>query len=167
MLAHDVPEFRAYLLAPQGVPLLVQNIKGLIAANPPILMLDLCGGLANVSQHLWCIRSVALDVCPALINLLVYAHHHFPCSPLPNIFSSVSQNDSNLDNPLERAWGCEFIILFLRNLTISRLGGRQAIYDATTDELRSVLPTIEANLRQQRGDAAGQRIQACIRVIWP
>lgn len=72
MLAYAVPKYRAYLLAPNGVHLLVQNIKSLVAANPPIPMLDLCGGLANVSQYSWCVYSVALDVCPALVNLLMY-----------------------------------------------------------------------------------------------
>lgn len=168
MLAYAVPKYRAYLLAPNGVHLLVQNIKSLVAANPPIPMLDLCGGLANVSQYSWCVYSVALDVCPALVNLLMYVLvTTFLCLLSSNRVLSVSQNNSSLGSPLERVWGCELIIMLLRNLAISRLGGRQAIEDATTDELRSVLPTIETNLRRERGDAAAQRTRANLGTLWP
>jgi hypothetical protein len=72
MLTHHMPEFRDYLLAPTGVPLLIQNISGLDTANPPIPMFDLCGGLAGISWYSWCLSPVALDVCQTLINLLVY-----------------------------------------------------------------------------------------------
>lgn len=71
MLADNMPEFRHYLLAPTGVSLLIKNIKGLAMANPPIPMLDLCGGLANISYYPWCLSSVPLDTCQALNNLLM------------------------------------------------------------------------------------------------
>jgi hypothetical protein len=71
MLAHHMPEFRDYLLAPTGVPLLIQNIKGLATANPPIPMLDLCAGLGNISHHPWCLSSVPLDTCQVVNNLLM------------------------------------------------------------------------------------------------
>jgi hypothetical protein len=71
MLAHDIPKFRHYLLAPTGVPLLIQNIKGLATTNPPVPMLDLCAGLANISHCSWCLPSVPLDACRDLNNLLM------------------------------------------------------------------------------------------------
>jgi len=151
MLADDVPEFRTDILAANGVPLLINNFKGLGTANPSIPMLDLCGALANISCYPWCLSSVALDVCPTLINLLI-----------------ISQNNSNqLGDPLGRAWGCELIIRFLSHLATYKIEGRQAIHDATTDELEPVLTIIEANLRRQRGDAAARRTRDRIRIIWP
>jgi hypothetical protein len=72
LLAEDVPEFRSYLLAPTGVPLLIQNISDLHTADPPIPMFDLCGGLAGISWYSWCLAPVGLDVCRTLINLLMY-----------------------------------------------------------------------------------------------
>jgi hypothetical protein len=71
-----------------------------------------------------------------------------------------------VDDPLGRAWGCELIILFLHNFGTRRLGVQQAIHDATTDELRSILPIIVANLQNQRGDAAATRTRDRIRDIW-
>jgi hypothetical protein len=71
MLAHHMPEFRDYLLAPTGVPLLIQNIKVLATANPPIPMLDLCAGLGNISLYPWCLSSVPLDTCQVVNNLLM------------------------------------------------------------------------------------------------
>lgn len=80
MLASDVPKFRSYLFAPTGVPLLIQHIKGLGTADPPIPMLDVCGALAGVSCHPWCLASVALDICETLINLLM-------CVPIATMFA--------------------------------------------------------------------------------
>jgi len=149
MLADNIPEFRHYLLAPTGVSLLVENIKGLATANPPIPMLDLCGGLANISQYPWCLSSVPLDTCQALNNLLI-----------------ISQSNSNLGDPLERVWGCELIILFLYKLAIYSPEGWLAIHNATTDELRLVLPAIESNLRKQRGNEAANRTWTRIEMTW-
>src|ERR1700720_684045 len=72
MLANDVPTFRSYLLSPQGIPLLINNVKGLATANPPVPMLDLCAALSHISHFSWSISSVPLDVCPFLSNLLMY-----------------------------------------------------------------------------------------------
>jgi hypothetical protein len=41
------------------------------------------------------------------------------------------------------------IILFLYNLSVYSSEGRQAIHDATTNELLVVLATIESNLKKQ------------------
>jgi len=150
MLAHDAPEFRTYLLSPSGVLLLIQNIKGLATANPPTPMFDLCGGLANLSSYSWCLLYVPLDVCQPLVNLLI-----------------TNDSNSHLGNPLERIWSCELIILFLYNLSLSSAEGRQAIQTASSNELRGVLPIIEASLRQQRGQRAADRTRARIKKTWP
>ncbi|KIM79891.1 hypothetical protein PILCRDRAFT_10061 [Piloderma croceum F 1598] len=150
MLAHDMPEFRDYLLVPTGVPLLIQNIKGLATANPPIPMLDLCAGLGNISHYPWCLSSVPLDTCQVVNNLLI-----------------ISQSNGQLGDPSGKAWGCEMIILFLYNLSVYSSEGRQAIHDATTNELLVVLATIESNLKKQRGDRAARRTRARIKTTWP
>ena len=59
------------------------------------------------------------------------------------------------------------IILFLYNLAVYSPEGRQAIHDATTNELLLVLPAIESNLKKQRGHRAAKRTRARIKTTWP
>jgi hypothetical protein len=59
------------------------------------------------------------------------------------------------------------IILFLYNLAVYNPQGRQAIHDATTNELLLVLPTIESDLKKRRGERAARRTRMRIKTIWP
>lgn len=45
--------------------------------------------------------------------------------------------------------------------------GRQAIHDATTEQLRSLIPDIERSIKDTLGEQEGQEIRARIQEIWP
>lgn len=59
------------------------------------------------------------------------------------------------------------IICFLGNLAVWGEDGQRAIHDATTDQLRQILPNIAGMVRRWRGDAAALQIQQLIGKAWP
>lgn len=45
--------------------------------------------------------------------------------------------------------------------------GKQAVTDATTDEVIQILPNVEANIKRELGELNAAQAQAMIEEIWP
>lgn len=59
------------------------------------------------------------------------------------------------------------MVRFLRNLALGTDNGPQLVREATTDQLRQILPDIGEYVRWGCGDAAAVRNQQDIAEIWP
>lgn len=71
--ADDVPIFRTLVLGPAGIPLLIENLKGVQAETVDVTMANVCVALMVVSAFHWCLPAlVEQDACPPLIKLLMY-----------------------------------------------------------------------------------------------
>src|ERR1700691_2301423 len=71
--ANDVPNFRAHLLEPLAIPLLIERLK-----SHDDEAAFLCTILSNVSNFSWCIHLLAeSDACPHLVKELMYVFHSF------------------------------------------------------------------------------------------
>jgi hypothetical protein len=69
-LAEDIPTFRARLLAPTGIQLLVENIKR-IGSESDALRLP-CTALSYISTFKWCLPALSEQgACPMMIKLLL------------------------------------------------------------------------------------------------
>lgn len=154
--ANDAPAFRMHLFKPAAIPLLIENIKSLemqINESGPgsIILLRLVFVVRDVSRLEWAIPLLTqLDLCPTLVRLLIFC-----------------QRDTGLGVRASRS--AYDIVFTLRNLAVTGgHSGRQAVHDATTDELLQMLPQVEGRLRQDFGSdhTAGDTIKTYINETW-
>lgn len=72
--ADDVLTFRSHVLGPTGIPLLIENTKGLEAKTLGKLTSNICVVFMNLSLFQWCLPTLVQgDLCPILVKLLMYA----------------------------------------------------------------------------------------------
>ena len=108
-------------------------------------MWDLCVVFAYISEFSWCAAVLGqCDICPTLVSLLTYAPLSLNVRPKSSFICSFTQ--SRLLGA--RSWAACDILRTLRNLSVrGGNGGRQAVLDATTDDLRRILPRIGDSVR--------------------
>jgi hypothetical protein len=149
--ANDAPEYRAHLLSNTGIPLSVKHLKSLHpesdGADVELDIFHLCRAFAKISKFDWCLPVlVQCDICPALVSLLIFYQN--------NIDKSTSQVVYQL-------------VGIFRNLAVgSGNSGRQAVLDATKDDLRVILLHIGDGVRRFLGDELATDTQAWIAQTW-
>jgi hypothetical protein len=173
--SNDVHEYRMHLLSPAGIPVMVQNIKTLHADLDNIDrtkqdIQDLCLVFARISTFDWYLPIlVQCNICPTLVSLLVYValliifmvifNPHVPFS----FFRSFSQRNINR----EWSWVEYDLIRVLQYLGIhGGESGQQAILNATTDDLRQVLPYVGNSIKQFLGDKLAVEAENIIVKVW-
>jgi hypothetical protein len=72
--ADDVQAFRSQVLGPTGIPLLIENTKGLEVKTLDKSTSNICVVFMNLSLFQWCLPTLVQgDLCPTLVKLLMYA----------------------------------------------------------------------------------------------
>jgi hypothetical protein len=149
--ANDAPEYRTHLLSNTGIPLSVKHLKSLHpesdGTDVELDILLLCHTFAVISNFDWGLPVfVQCDICSTLVGLLVFYQNNLDKSTLQVVYQ---------------------LVRIFRHLVINdRKSGRQDVLDATTDDLRRILPHISDGLRRFVGDRLAVQTQTMIAEIW-
>lgn len=152
--ANDMPKFRPYILARNGLVLLSEHIKSTDDETDRYSkLLTTMIAIANLSCYGYCTPMLAdWNLCPTLVKELV--------NNQPLILTS--------DNPYDSAWFSYSIIKFFRNLAfLGGVKGRKMVLGAMTDELQVIVPEIEPVIKIAMGAGSAQLVRGWIVELWP
>jgi hypothetical protein len=131
--ANDMPEYRMHLLSPTGIPLSVKHIKSLHTTIDDTSLWYLSRVLVWASDYDWCVAMlVGCDICSTLVSLLIFTQRQ-------------------LRETTSRA-AYRFVRTLQNMAVIGGDSGRQAVLDATTDDLRKIFPHLVDGVRRFMGD---------------
>jgi len=145
--ANDVPKYRVHLLSSAGIPLSVKHIKSIHTTINDTSLWYLSRVFAWASDYDWCVVIlVECDICPILASLLIFTQRQ------------LRQTTSRAAYRLVRT---------LQNLAVhGGDSGRQAVLDATTDDLRQVFPHVINGVRRFMGDKFAAQTEGWIAETW-
>lgn len=90
-----MPKYRMHLLSPTGIPLSIKHIKSLHTTIDDTSLWYLSRVLAWASDYDWCIAVLlGYDICPTVVNLLMYVTNDIWCSSQILILFTVLPNTS-------------------------------------------------------------------------